>query len=166
MKRLLLVFTWWALLAPLPVAACEGYLLPEFARRHIEAEALDYTVPEGHFPFGGEPIAQLDCSVVADLNGDGQDDFTGLFISPGQAVSLLAIYSGAEGYRHTVLEEGPWMHEGTLWQYLRLQPPGKVNTLGGSVTLPHPGVHAILIEKSATLYYWCDDGFCYADTGD
>ena len=118
----------------------------------------------GAFPHCG----QAQCSVVADFNGDGTDDFAGMYHytggerGGGWELELVIVYSDGPGFQHLEYPYFGRLADGIVMAYLVPQGPGVVQGFGTSVTLQYPGIRVYKLNASAasgcyadsTVYYW------------
>jgi hypothetical protein len=122
--------------------------------------AVSSTPPPPSSPPAGV-IEDASCFQVADINGDGEDDFAGIFEYTGSkkriegwTLEVVLVYKDENGeIQHSTF---PFVGERTeteLSVHVSRQPAGVVDLLPGSVTIDEPGVVSYRNGKPAVLYY-------------
>lgn len=117
-------------------------------------------------PMGGV-TETTECSKMLDLDGDGSQDFVGIFENTGEAqaggynLKLVLVNKDASGKlkQTTINYAGKMVEEdGQLRMKLHLeeQPPGEVDLAPGKVNLENPGIVTYSFGFPRVLYYWVD----------
>ena len=106
------------------------------------------------------------CFQRADLNGDGKQDFLGIFEYVGKEtrgnnwnLQTVILYEDAAGDTQVIAfpYTGQSSRSGSqIFQHLSLQPAGPVDLMPGSVTLTRPGIVSYRNNEPQTLYYFQD----------
>ena len=107
-----------------------------------------------------------ECFQVEDLDGDTQPDFAGLYEYTGEDerssdwnLDLVFLYTDQGGQtRHVVFPAAGRSSsaKGEVYDTLKVQPPGVVDLMPGSVTLDRPGIVSYRNGEPAVLYFWQD----------
>jgi hypothetical protein len=115
----------------------------------------------------GGVTEEAECSQLQDLDGDGSQDFVGIFEHTGEAqaggynLKLVLVNKDANGnLRQTtvdfagemVVEDG----QSRMKLHVSEQPPGEVNLSPGKVTLENPGIVTYGYGNPEVIYYWAD----------
>lgn len=105
-----------------------------------------------------------ECFQVEDLDGDENPDFAGLYEYTGEQqrssdwnLDLVLLYTDESGQtRHTVFPSAgrASASKGEVYDTLKVQPPGVVDLMPGTVTLDRPGIVSYRNGKPAVLYFW------------
>ena len=105
-----------------------------------------------------------ECFQVEDLDGDSNPDFAGLYEYTGDQprssdwnLDLVFLYTDEGGQtRHVVFPSAgrSSAEKGEVYDTLKVQPPGVVDLMPGSVTLDRPGIVSYRNGEPAVLYYW------------
>ncbi len=116
-------------------------------------------------PLGGV-VEDAACFQVVDLNGDGEDDFAGIYEHTGDdtrgggwTLEVLILYKDDSGNIQHVTNPYSGQRsevEGKLFQHLSQQPAGVVDLMPGSVTIDMPGVVSYRNGIPKVLYYYQD----------
>ncbi len=117
-------------------------------------------------PVGGV-IEQTECSKSQDLDGDGSQDFVGIFEHTGEEqaggynLKLVIVNEDANGnFQQTTVDyAGEMMVEDGVSKmklHVAEQPPGEVDLSPGKITLENPGIVTFGYGKPEVIYYWVD----------
>ncbi|MDH3389474.1 MAG: hypothetical protein OEN02_16410 [Gammaproteobacteria bacterium] len=150
------------------VIACDDYRLPEDQGEYFEKLSLPYRVPVGKTGVllkksRALPGDDQGCTVVDDFNGDGRDDFAGIFQYTGKQLRLndwsldvVILFSGADGIEHVIFPfAGQYDQRGELLlQYLAPRAPGELDLRPGKMRLDYPAVVSYRRGKPSVVYYW------------
>ncbi len=151
--------------------------LPIFVANYLERTALEYETPRGRFDdnllsFFEEQNDPEPWAIVADLNGDGISDWSGLLRDRAGSLVLMVVYSERRGFSHQLLTplglDGDDLYSGVV-----LERPGQITgfPLDNSgeipeITIANPAVHLFYFEKASVLYYWNEGTFLDFVTSD
>jgi len=117
-------------------------------------------------PVGGV-IEEKECSQSQDLDGDGKQDFVGIFENTGEPLAggynlKLVIVNEDEAGNiqqttvdyagETVVEDG----QPRMKLHVTEQPAGEVELSPGKITLENPGIISYGFGKPEVIYYWAD----------
>lgn len=104
------------------------------------------------------------CFEAADFDGDGSQDFMGIFEYVGTAsrgnnwdLQMVILYQDAAGNEQVVAYPYTGQTSGdgqAIFQHLGMQNPGVVDLMPGSITIPNPGVVSFRNNVPETLYYF------------
>ena len=123
-------------------------------------------VPPQPDPQGGE-LVEVECSQAQDFDGDGSQDFIGMYEnteddrSSGYKLELVILNEDENGniqqttfpYAGQVsVVEG----ETIINQHVSVQPPGEVNLAPGNITIDQPAVVSYSFGQPEVIYYWED----------
>lgn len=107
-----------------------------------------------------------ECFQVEDLDGDTRPDFAGLYENSGSEprsgdwnLDLVLLYTDEGGQtQHVVFPSAGRSSaaKGEVYDTLKVQPPGVVDLMPGSVTLDQPGIVSYRNGKPAVLYFFQD----------
>lgn len=107
-----------------------------------------------------------ECFQAEDLDGDNRMDFAGLYEYTGEQqrssdwnLDLVFLYTDQGGQtRHVVFPSAgrSSAEKGEVYDTLKVQPPGVVDLMPGSVTLDRPGIVSYRNGEPAVLYFWQD----------
>ena len=170
--------------------ACENFQLPPEYQGYFENSELPYKRPVGKIAFVGDSKDQIKydmlvlpknrqeedfvasgdpaCSVTADFNGDGKNDFAGLYLYEGPdkrhnnwILDLVIVYSENGSTKHVIFPFTGQYFEGQepVLVYLRRQGPGLVDLMPGKYILEHSGIGVYRRGRPASTYYWDGKGF-------
>lgn len=156
------------LILPAFANACEDYSLPDEQQQYLKELALPYQVPSGSTGVKVQKSRSLPgdtqgCTVVDDFNGDGRDDFAGIFQYTGErkrlddwSLDIVILFSEAAETRHVIFPfSGQFnQRDQLLYHYLRQQPPGEFDLRPGRVKLEHPSILSYRRGKPAVVYFW------------
>lgn len=148
--------------------ACEEYLLTDDQDKYLEELALPYRVPDGKTGVllknvEGRQGDTQGCTVVDDFNGDGRDDFAGIFQYTGKqnrlndwSLDVVVLFSNAGETRHIIFPfSGQYdQQDKQLYQYLRPQPPGELDLRPGKMSLDFASILSYRRGKPSVVYYW------------
>lgn len=165
--------------------ACEDYRLPPEFQDYFAGRELPYTRPIGKIAFVGDSKEQIRydmlvlpkdrdvgnfvdggdpaCSVSADFNGDGKEDFAGLFRYQGPEkrhngwlLDLVILYSENGNLTHVIYPYAGQYYERqeSVLVYLRKQGPGLIDLMPGQYELERPGIGVYIRGRPASTYYW------------
>lgn len=131
---------------------------------NVEEEGLQSAVEMGQTQLPGDSGA---CYQVDDFDGDGAEDFLGIWEYTGSqtrgnnwALQVVVLTETADGdVQHNVFPYTGQLSDGSgdLQQHLSLQPAGTVNLNPGSVTISSPGVVSYRNGEPKMLIYF-DNG--------
>jgi hypothetical protein len=121
--------------------ACAAHAMPPAIQSYFDALALPVVELDGALLHCG-PAA---CSLAADFNGDGTEDWAGMFrnLEPRGGdfgMDLLIIYSDGAGYQHVQYPYFGRIVDGTNLAYLVLQNAGPITGYAVSLTLANPSI--------------------------
>ena len=157
-----------SLVFPAVADACEEYNLPDEQQQYLKELALPYRVPTGTTGVLLQKSRSLagddqGCTVVDDFNGDGRDDFAGIFQYTGErnrlddwSLDVIILFSSEAETRHVIFPYSGQLNQRDklLYQYLRQQPPGEFDLRPGRVLLQHPSILSYRRGKPAVVYFW------------
>lgn len=105
-----------------------------------------------------------ECFHMEDLDGDTKPDFAGLYEYTGEQqrssdwnLDLVLLYTDENlQTRHVVFPSAGRISatKGEVYDTLKVQPPGVVDLMPGTVTLDRPGIVSYRNGKPAVLYFW------------
>ncbi len=157
-----------------PLFACEDYALTAAQADYLKSLELPLAIPRADIADiksqkkDVEPPAKRSCSISADFNGDGVEDFAGIFHYQGKKkrpsgwlLDLVVIYSDQGQLKHQVLPyAGRFTRDGDrLRQFLAVQPAGRIDLKPGQATLDHPGILSYRDGTPAVAHYWSGNRF-------
>ena len=185
-----ILFAFFVSLTCSPSFACENFQLPPEYQDYLKNRELPYRPPVGNIAFIGDSGDRIEydmlvlpkdrdvekfvtsgepaCSVSADFNGDGKNDFAGLYLYEGTEkrynnwiLDLVIVYSENGSTKHVVFPFTGQYFEGQepVLVYLRRQGPGLVDLMPGQYVLEHPGIGVYRRGRPASTYYWDGKGF-------
>ncbi len=163
--------------ATFQIANVELVQFPDFVQDYLAQSDLAYEIPRGNF--SSEALENIRLGnlsnpwwILADLNGDGRDDWAGFLRSENGRLDLVAVYSLRKFYRHQVLTS-PGTDSDEIGFGVILEAPGKIEGFPINEELPapeilleYPGIHLIWFEKASSLFYWKGGSFQAFLTGD
>jgi len=112
-------------------------------------------------------VEDASCFQQADFDGDGSQDFVGIFEHTGEEqaggynLKLVLVNEDASGSTQqvTVKYAGEMVVEDGLpvmKLHVSEQPPGEVDLSPGNITLENPGIVTYGYGKPEVIYYWVD----------
>lgn len=115
----------------------------------------------------GGDTEEAECSKSQDLDGDGSQDFVGIFehtgeeLAGGYNLKLVLVNKDESGnLQQTTLSYAGEMvvEDGQPKMKLHVseQPPGEVDLSPGKITLENPGIVTYGFGKPEVIYYWVD----------
>ena len=127
----------------------------------VEEEGLEMAADMGQKDLPSTPAA---CYQVEDFDGDGVQDFLGIFEYVGNEtrgnnwnLQTVILYEDDAGDTQVVAfpYTGQSSRDGSeIFQHLSIQPAGVVDLMPGRVTLTQPGVVSYRNNEPKTLYYF------------
>jgi len=151
-------------------------------RDYLASKSLDLRIPDGQLvqriaENAGNQVRtsrvtrERECFQTGDFDGDGNDDFVGLYEYTGSKtrsgawkLDLLLLYTDASGETRHVLFPYAGRYSassGEVHHSLSMQPPGVFDLHPGSVTLDRPGFVISRDGKPEVLYYWTGSHFAH-----
>jgi len=156
-------------------SACAAHAMPPGVQSYFDTLALPVVEFEGTLLHCG----QAACSLVADFNGDGTDDWAGMFRNTeprggGWNMDLLIIYSDGSEYRHLQYPYFGRIVDGISLTYIALENPGPITGYAVSLTLDYPSIRTYRLDlvgdspapgcyEQSTVFHW--DGATFARQG-
>ncbi len=130
--------------------------------------AVDPSPPAPEDPQDGGTTTEAECTQAEDFNGDGKEDFVGIYENTGEQrsgnynLSLVILNEDEQGnIRQTTFPYSGQVTTDETGQevvnhHLAVQPAGPVNLAPGSITIDQPAVVSYRHGRPAVIYYWQD----------